>query len=238
MITAIALDDEPPALELLKRYCAQTGFVNLLKCFTKTGEAAGYLNNYPVDLLFLDINMPAVSGLKFRQLVPTGTMVIFASAYSEYAVDAFTHNALDYLLKPFSFERFLQSAEKAKARHRFIHQHAANKLQSISLRVDYSLVQVPLSKIIYIEGMDDYIRIFMRDQKPVITRMTMKAMEDKLPKNEFARVHRSYIVPVNSIDFVRNKVVHIDKYKIPVGICYEEKFYHTIKNTSGTLTEN
>ena len=85
--------------------------------------------------------------------------------------------------------------------------------------------------------MDNYIRIFTRDQKPVITRMTMKALEDKLPKNEFARVHRSYIISVNCIDFVRNKVVHIDKYKIPIGICYGEKFYHTIKNASGTLTE-
>lgn len=238
MITAIALDDEPPALELLKKYCAQTGFINLLKCFTKTGEAAGYLNNYPVDLLFLDINMPAVSGLKFRQLVPEGTMVIFASAYSEYAVDAFTHNALDYLLKPFSFERLLQAAEKAKARYHFMRHHTVNKPATISLRADYSLVQVTLSKIIYIEGMDDYIRIFLRDQKPVITRMTMKALEDKLPKTEFARVHRSFIIPVNKIDFVRNKVVHIDKYKIPVGICYEEKFYNTINNGCSAVTES
>jgi DNA-binding LytR/AlgR family response regulator len=238
MITAIALDDEPPALELIKKYCAQTGFINLLKCFTKTSEAAGYLNNYPVDLLFLDINMPAVSGIKFRQQVPEGTMVIFASAYSEYAVDAFTHNALDYLLKPFSFERFLQSAEKAKTRYRFMQQYAAGKQASISLRVDYSLVQVPLSKIIYIEGMDDYIRIFLRDQKPVVTRMTMKTLEDKLPRNEFARIHRSYIVPVDKIDFVRNKVVHIDKYKIPVGICYEEKFYNTINKSCSAVTES
>ncbi len=238
MITAIALDDELPALELIKKYCAQTGFINLLKCFTKTSEAAGYLNNYPVDLLFLNINMPAVAGLQFRQLVPEATMVIFASAYSEYAVDAFTHNALDYLLKPFSADRFLQSAEKAKARYRFMQRHAANKPATIALRADYSLVQVPLSKIIYIEGMDDYIRIFLRDQKPVITRMTMKALEDKLPRTEFARVHRSYIIPVNKIDFVRNKVVHIDKYRIPVGICYEEKFYNTINNSCSTVTES
>lgn len=238
MITAIALDDEPPALELIKRYCGQTGFITLLKCFTKASEAAGYLNNYPVDLLFLDINMPAVSGLKFRQQVPQNTMVIFASAYSEYAVEAFTHNAVDYLLKPFSFERFLQSAEKANTRYRFMQQTAANKAACLSLRVDYSLVQVPLSKIIYIEGLDDYIRIFLRDQKPVVTRMTMKALEDKLPKTVFTRVHRSYIIPVNKIDFVRNKVVHIDKYKIPVGICYEEKFYHTINNSCSAVTES
>ncbi len=107
--------------------------------------------------------------------------------------------------------------------------------ENISLRVNYALMKVELSKIIYIKGMDDYIRIFMHDQKPVITRMTMKALEEKLPKKEFSRVHRSYIVPVNKINFVRNKVVYIDKYEIPVGICYEEKFYNTITNPGSAM---
>ncbi|MEO5683946.1 MAG: LytTR family DNA-binding domain-containing protein [Chitinophagaceae bacterium] len=235
MIKAIALDDEPPALELIKKYCGQTGYINLLKTFTKTDEAARYIANYPVDLLFLDINMPAVTGLKFRQLAAPGTMVIFATAYSEFAVEGFNLNALDYLLKPFDYKRFLQAAEKAKAKHKFIYQNPLCSPQNISLRVDYSLMKVQLSSILYIEGMDDYIRIYMRDQKPVITRMTMKALEKRLPGNEFARIHRSYIVPVNKIDFVRNKVVHIDKYRIPVGICYKEKFYHAINNSSGII---
>jgi DNA-binding LytR/AlgR family response regulator len=179
--------------------------------------------------------MPSVSGLKFRKIVPPDTMVIFATAHAEFAIEAFNLNALDYLLKPFSFERFLSSAEKAKSYYKFIHQNASRSLENILLRVDYSLMKVELSKIIYIEGMDDYIRIYMHDQKPVITRMTMKALEEKLPKNEFARVHRSYIVPVNKIDFVRNKVVHIDKYEIPVGICYEQKFYNAINNAGSTV---
>jgi len=236
MIKAVALDDEPPALELIKKFCGQTGYIDLIKTFTKTEEAARYLNNYPVDLLFLDINMPSVSGLKFRKLVPPGTMVIFATAYSEFAVDGFNLDAVDYLLKPFSFNRFLQSAQKAKASYTFVHQRKTGGAASISLRVDYSLMKVPLSNILYIEGMDDYIRIHMQDQKPVITRMTMKALEEKLPKNEFARVHRSYIVPVNRINFVRNKVIYIDKYEIPLGICYEQNFYTVINNTANIVT--
>jgi len=236
MIKAIALDDEPPALELLKKFCSQTGYMDLLKTFTNPDEALRYLNNYPVDLVFLDINMPSVSGLKFRKLIHANTMVVFATAHAAYAIEGFNQNALDYLLKPFSFERFLQTAEKAKAHHTFIHQNIARRPENISLRVDYSLMKVPLAKIMYIEGMDDYIRIYMHDQKPVITRMTMKALEEKLPRDEFARVHRSYIVPVNKINFVRNKVVHIDKYEIPVGICYEQNFYNALNNTGSPVT--
>ena len=236
MIKAVALDDEPPALELIKKFCRQTGYIDLVKTFTKTDEASRYLNNYPVDLLFLDINMPSVSGLKFRKLVPPDTMVIFATAYSEFAVDGFNLDALDYLLKPFSYGRFRQSAEKAKANYAFVHQRKAGGPANISLRVDYSLMKVSLSNILYIEGMDDYIRIYMQDQKPVITRMTMKALEEKLPKNEFARVHRSYIVPVSRINFVRNKVIYIDKYEIPLGICYEQNFYTVINNTGNIVT--
>jgi two-component system, LytTR family, response regulator len=236
MIKAIALDDEPPALELIKKYCRQTGYIDLQKSFTRTEEALRYLKNYPVDLLFLDINMPSVSGLTFREMVPPGTMVIFATAYSEFAVEAFNLNALDYLVKPFTFERFLQSAEKVKSHYRFIHQHASHRQENLSLRVDYSLMKVPLSKIIYIEGLDDYIRIHVRDQKPVIARITMKAIQEKLPKHEFTRVHRSYIIPLNKINFVRKKTVYIDKYEIPVGICYEENFYTAIKNTNYSFT--
>ncbi len=236
MIKAIALDDEPPALEIIKKFCEQTGYIDLLKTFTKSDEALRYTNNYPVDLVFLDINMPSVSGLKFREMLHPDVMIIFATAHAKHAIEGFNLNALDYLLKPFSFERFLQAAEKAKANYKFLHQNAMRRPENISLRVDYSLMKVALSKIIYIEGMDDYIRIYMNDQKPVITRMTMKALEEKLPKNEFARVHRSYIVPVNKINFVRNKVVHIDKYEIPVGICYEKNFYNALNNPGDSLS--
>jgi DNA-binding LytR/AlgR family response regulator len=230
MIRAIALDDEPPALELLKRYCANAGNIQLQKCFTRPVEAASYLAQYPVDVIFLDIDMPGTSGMQFLQQVPAGTMVVFATAHSAYAAAAFDCTALDYLLKPFGYERFLQTIQKAiVARHKQL--NAPQQQQNIALRVNYALVKLPLANIMYIEGLDDYLRIVLQDQKPAITRMTMKAMEEKLPENGFTRVHRSYIIPVNKIDFVRNKTVYIDKYRIPIGVCYEEKFYNTIKRS-------
>ncbi|MFT3936473.1 MAG: LytTR family DNA-binding domain-containing protein [Chitinophagaceae bacterium] len=236
MIKAIAFDNDPAALEVIKDYCNRIGYINLLKTFTNPIEAGRYIANYPIDLVFTDIYSGTTPGLNLRQMAHRDTMVIFATANAEFAIEAFNQNALDYLLKPFSFDRFLQAAEKAKAYYRFIHQNTSRSQQDISLRVDYALMKIPLSKIIYIEGMDDYIRIYLHDQKPVITRMTMKALEQKLPMHEFARVHRSYIVQVNKISFVRNKVVYIDKFEIPVGICYEQKFYAAINNVSASIS--
>ena len=228
MIKAVALDDQPQALERIREFCGQTSHIECLKTFTNPAEALRYINNYPVDLLFVDINMPSVSGPVFRKMIPPATMIVFATARSEYAIEAFNLNVLDYLLKPFSFERFLQSVEKAKYHYTFIHQHALQKQENISLRADYALVKVPLSKILYIEGMDDYIRIYMSDQKPVISRLTLKAVAEKLPKHEFIRVHRSYIVPLDKIKSVRNKLISIGTREIPVGNIYEEKFYGMI----------
>lgn len=232
MIRAIAVDKDTAALDLLKKYCSLTAGIDMVKCFTKNEEAVFYLDRYPADLLFIDVQSQQMPPLLFRKITPQGRMVIFATASSQFAVEAFNHNAVDYLLKPFDYDRFLRSAEKATARYRFMQQEAPGRMENIALRADYALVNLALSKIIYIEAMDDYIRIFMRDQKPVVTRMTMKSLEEKLPKKAFARVHKSYIIPVDRIDYIRNKVVHIDNHRIPVGICYEQKFFNLINNTT------
>ena len=227
MIKAISLDDEPPALDVINSFCSLTDYINLVKTFTRADEAMKYLSNFPVDLLFLDINMPSISGLDFKKRLHPKTMVVFTTAYSEFALEGFNLNAVDYLLKPFTPERFLQAAEKAKAYYLFLNQNALSKPDFISIRVDYALVKVPLANILFVEGLDDYLKIHLQGQKPIVTRMTMKSMTEKLPQSDFVRVHRSYIVPLAKIEAVRNKIVFIGGEEIPIGTSYESLFYKT-----------
>ena len=236
MIKAIALGTDPASLQLLKDSCTKTGYTTLVKYFTKSAEATAYCNNFPVDLIFADAGSIEATGKLLREQIPAAIMIIYTSATKSFAVEAFNQRAIDFLLLPFCFERFVQAAEKAKAWHRFRHQQSIHAIKKIALRVNYSLLQLPLSGILYIEGMDDYIRIHLQGQRPVITRMTMKTIEAQLPGNEFARIHKSYIVPISKIDFVRNKVVHINKYKIPMGVCYEQRFYQTIGSTCSIIS--
>jgi DNA-binding LytR/AlgR family response regulator len=222
MITAIAIDDEPPALKVVEEFCKEAGFIDLQKTFTRPSEALKHLRKFPVDLLFLDINMPSISGIELYKQIPQETMAIFTTAHSEYAVEGFNLNAIDYLLKPFTYARFLQAANKANDFYQFSRQKSSAAPQFIFIRADYSLVKIALADIRYIEGLDDYIKIHLPGQPPVVTRMTMKAILEKLPAGEFIRVHRSFIVPVAGIDNVRNKTIHLGEVKIPVGASYEE----------------
>lgn len=225
MIRAIALDDEPPALNVIKNFCRNADYILLEKTFFKADEAATYMAESPVDLLFLDINMPSISGLDFKKKLDPKTMVIFTTAYSEFALEGFNLNAVDYLLKPFTLERFLQATEKAKRYYQTIHPDTAARPDHILVRVDYSLVKIELSNIVFIEGLDDYLKIYLTSQKPLVVRMTMKAMIEKLPQTEFVRVHRSYIVPLRKIESVRSKTISIGDEEIPIGTSYEAGFF-------------
>ncbi|HSH65273.1 MAG TPA: LytTR family DNA-binding domain-containing protein [Bacteroidia bacterium] len=225
MITAIAIDDEPPALKIIENFCAQQDAVTLLKTFTKPSEALKYLRKYPVDLLFLDIQMPSLSGLNFYKEIEQVSMVIFTTAYSEYAVEGFNLNAVDYLLKPFTFERFMLGVNKAREFHLYTHQKENATQEYLFIRVDYSLVKVKIADILYIEGLDDYLQIYLEDQKKIVPRMTMKAIMSKLPAEEFIRVHRSFIVPLKRIEQVRNKIIFASGKEIPLGSSYEENFF-------------
>lgn len=223
MIKAIALDDEPLALEILQSLCDTIEYIELKKVFTKSDEAFKYLKKYPVDLLFLDINMPSISGLDFYKRLPHKTMVIFTTAYSEFAVEGFTLSATDYLLKPISLSRFQQAAEKAYNNWKLQNQNIEQ--QSLFIRADYSLIKIQFSDILYIEGLDDYLKIHIQNQKTVVARMTLKAILQKLPETEFIRVHRSFIIPISKIEKIRNKVIYIDQTEIPVSASYEEAFF-------------
>ena len=229
MITAIAIDDEPPALKIIENFCARQQDISLVKTFSKPNEALKYLRKYPVDLLFLDIEMPSLSGLDFYKEIEQVSMVIFTTAYSEYAVEGFNLNAVDYLLKPFTEERFTQAVQKAKEFHTYSSQKETNANKFIFLRVNYSLVKINIDDILLIEGLDDYLQIFLSDQKKIVPRMTMKGILSKLPAEDFIRVHRSFIVPVKRIEQVRNKMILLNGRQIPLGASYEEAFLKAVK---------
>jgi DNA-binding LytR/AlgR family response regulator len=225
MIKAIAIDDELLALKVIENFCSKVDFINLEKTFHKPKEALRYLEEYPVDLLFLDINMPSMTGIELFRSITQISMVIFTTAYSEFAVEGFNLNAIDYLLKPFTYERFLQGANKANEYFKSQQPLKTENTSYLYIRADYRLHKIALNDILYIEGLDDYLKINIYNSKPIVARMTMKTMLEKLSNNNFIRVHRSFIVPFNRIENVRNKVILIANQEIPIGISYEKAFF-------------
>lgn len=224
MIKAIAIDDHPIALKLIENYCAQFDFIQLEKTFDDPQKGLKHLNKFPADLLFLDIDMPGLNGLDLFRKLRQETMVIFITSHTELAIEGFNLNAVDFLAKPFTFERFQQAVNKAWEFYRYQRQSTAADNRFIFIRADYSLVKIPVEDILYVEGLDDYLKIFIRDRKTVVARMTMKAISEKLPPREFARIHRSFIVAINRIEKVRNKTVTLGDREFPIGATYEEEF--------------
>ncbi|MFT3980181.1 MAG: LytTR family DNA-binding domain-containing protein [Ferruginibacter sp.] len=225
MIKAVAIDDEIPALQILNIFCSNSGIVQLEKTFNKPTEALKYLNQFPADLLFLDINMPALNGIELHKQLKQETMVIFTTAFSEFAVEGFNLNAVDYLLKPFSYERFLQAVQKAAQ----LRQYKTSATQQpednfIYIRADYKLIKINIADIIFIEGLDDYVKINLVHEKPITARLTLKALSDKLPADRLVRVHKSYIVALDKIKSVSTRIIQIDQEEIPIGSTYEENF--------------
>lgn len=229
MISCIALDDEPLALEIIREFCNKVPFLQLQKTFTDASEASKHLRKFPVDLLFLDIQMPDITGIDFYKQHAESKMVIFTTAFTEYAVEGFNLNAVDYLLKPFAFERFLQAAHKAQEFFNYLHHSGNKELQHLFVRAEYSLVKIPMADILFIETLDDYIKIHLAGRKPVLTKMNLKIVSEKLNK-DFIRVHRSYIVPMTRIQSVRGKVIQLENMEIPIGVKFEEEFFERYKN--------
>jgi DNA-binding LytR/AlgR family response regulator len=229
MISCIAIDDEPPALKVIESFCEQISDLDLKKTFTSPMEAIHYLNNYPVDLLFLDINMPSISGMEVLKKLKQPAMVIFTTAHGEYAVEGFNLNAIDFLLKPFSFERFNQSVKKALDFYHYTQQNNPALEQYIYMRADYSLNKIKMDDIDLIEGLDDYLKIHIKNGKNIVARITMKGILEKLPATKFMRVHRSFIVPIDKITSVRKKIIYLNEIEVPIGNSYEEDFLKSIK---------
>ena len=223
MINCIAVDDEPLSLQIIAGYASQIEGMVLLKTFTNPLKAQNYLKKFPVDLLFLDIQMPDVSGINFYKSIGQQKMVIFTTAHSEFAVEGFNLNAIDYLLKPFEFERFKLAIHKAIEHQEFLaKQHHTEK--SILVRSEYKLVKVLLKDIEYIESYDDFIKIHLLGNKPVLTLISLKVVIEMLPADQFIRIHRSYIISLSQITSLRNNRVQLRTTELPVGIRYKEDF--------------
>ena len=223
-MTCAIIDDEPLAADLLASYARKTPFLELSGIYNSAIEAMRVLRTKPVDLIFLDIQMPELSGLEFATILPTQTMVVFTTAFDRYAVESYKVNAVDYLLKPISFDDFLTACDKVqeqlKARQK---QDTYRQDRFVFVKSEYKLQRVLLDDILYIEGLKDYVRIYMRNSEKIISLMSMKRLEEHLPQPEFLRTHRSYIVhmpEVNTID--RFRFVFGDQY-IPISENYKEQ---------------
>ncbi len=227
MIKAIALDDEPLALEIINHFTKSIDFIHLEKTFTKQQEAMKYLRNYPVDLIFLDINMPQKNGIDFFKSLNADPILIFTTAYSEFAVEGFNINATDYLLKPFSEERFVQAA--MKARNEFEFRKNRSVQTHLMIRADYKLYRIDFENILFIEGLDDYIQIHQTNGTKIVARYSMKSILAKLPDQKFMRIHRSYIVATNQIKSIQNKTVTLNEFVLPIGDTYREDILKLIQ---------
>jgi DNA-binding LytR/AlgR family response regulator len=230
MMTCIAVDDEPLALELLEDNIKKIPFLKLVRTCSNAIEANQFLQEQSVDLVFLDIQMPGLTGIQFLQgLAKTPPLVIFITAYEKYAIEGYNLDVVDYLLKPVSFERFLKAINKAfekfNGRKGISHQGA----DYLFVNSEYNLVRVDFTDIAYIEGLKDYVKIFlMSAQRPIITRMSMKALEEKLPDDKFVRVHKSYIISLSKITSIRKGRITMLKAQIPISEHFKENLYKFI----------
>ena len=221
MIRAIALDDEPLALEALEVLASNYDFLSLKKFFTRPSKALKYLEEYPVDLIFLDIEMPAISGMEFAKKIDNNVMIVFTTAYDNYAAESYNLNTVDYLLKPIGGARFDQSMQKIKDIYT-LNRSQILEDQYIFIRADFSTIRLEINDILYIESLADYLKVYVENGKPIVTRMTVKNMLEILPSAKFIRVHRSYIIPLKRINALKSKVIVLPEREIPIGNTYQK----------------
>lgn len=227
------VDDEPLALSLLESYVQKTSFLRLTGKYSNALSAMKHLAEEKVDLLFLDIQMPEVNGMEFARIIGDHTRIIFTTAFSEYALEGYKVSALDYLLKPFSFADFLTAAKKALNWFEMTERKpVAETIQEnlgIFVKSDYKLLHVLFDDILYIEGLKDYVKIYTESQsKPILSLISLKALEEELPSDRFMRVHRSYIIHKNKISSINKKRIIIAAKQIPMGDTYRKQFMSII----------
>ena len=217
-INCIAIDDEPLALELLKEYLIKIPELQLLQTFDDAISGVGFLAQNSVDLLFVDINMPDMTGLDLVRSLPKKPMVIFTTAHARFAIEGFELDAIDYLLKPVSFERFSRAVNKAIEYYAYKMKPAEEEVEHLFVYSEYRMIKIALADIDYIESLEDYIKIYLAHAKPIMTLMTLKAVLEKLPAQKFRRIHRSYIVAVDKVQSVLNRKVRlVNAVELPVS---------------------
>lgn len=221
MLRCVAIDDEPLALELLEDNISQVPYLELVGKCNNAFDALKFLQEHEVDLIFLDIQMPGLTGLQFIQSLTVKPMIILVTAYEKFALEGFNLSVIDYLVKPVPLERFIKACNKALELYNLKHKQPISKEDQpeyFFVNVDYSLQKIDMADIQWVEGLKDYIKIFLgNNSKPVITRMSMKSIEDVLPGSRFIRIHKSYIVSIASITSVRKNSVFIGQMELPVG---------------------
>ena len=243
IIKCAIVDDEPLAVNLLASYVEKIPFLELWGKYNNATDALHGIGEQPVDLLFLDIQMPELNGLELSKMIPENTRIVFTTAFDRYAVDGFRVNALDYLLKPISYADFMEACNKALQWFQLVQQSEqpatatpaaaapAEEPRSIFVKSEYKLLQINLDDIRYIEGLKDYVKIYTEQSPhPILSLMNMKAIEQMLPASRFIRVHRSFIVQKSKIrEIERNRIVFGDVY-IPIGDSYKQAFQDFINN--------
>ncbi|MEO8887003.1 MAG: LytTR family DNA-binding domain-containing protein [Mucilaginibacter sp.] len=226
-LKCIAIDDEPLALELIKNYVARIPALQLLHTFDDALSGAEFLKTGAVDLLFVDINMPDITGVELVRALEKKPMVIFTTAYKNYAFEGFELEALDYLLKPIDFNRFSKAVEKAIDYYKYKNSTVADEnAASLYVYSEYRMVRIDLKDIEYIESMEDYIKIHRHNLPTILTLMPLKKILEKLPADGFQRVHRSYIVAINKVKAVQNRKAYIGDMQIPIS----DTYFDVIKN--------
>ena len=228
MLKAIAIDDEPIALEVIKNLSLKISFVELKGFFTDAFEAVGFLRKEKIDLIFLDIKMPDISGIDFLKSIPNPPMVIFTTAYSEHAVQSFELDAIDYLLKPFSQSRFLKACNKAYEQFELRKNISTSVPDSIFIKSGYDQIRVGLEDILYAESNGNYVQ-FVLEKNKIVSRLTMSEAEELLPAPAFIRIHRSYIVAKKRISKIDKNSVWINQTELPVGASYINEIIKIIK---------
>jgi DNA-binding LytR/AlgR family response regulator len=229
----IIVDDEPLAVDIITSFVEKVPHLELCASTNNALEAIELIAKHDADLVFLDIQMPNLSGIELVKTLNNPPLIIFTTAYSNYALDGFELNAVDYLLKPIPFDRFIKAVNKAmelfRLRNTTINHEVKKETETepdfIMVKADYSMVRIGLDQILYIEGLKDYLKIVLANGKPILTLNSLKNYEERLPQSKFIRVHRSYIVAVNKIESIQKHRIIIGKDRIPIGDNFKEAFY-------------
>lgn len=243
VLSCIIVDDEPMALNLIKSYVEKTPFLSLKAQCSSAIEALHYLNQDQIDVIFLDIQMPDLSGLELSKIIDKNTRIIFTTAFDQYALEGFKVDALDYLLKPFNYTEFLLASNKAltwfgmlKGQNQEIEIPVKQQEKEfLFVKSEYRQIKIKLSEVLFFEGLKDYIKIWLEDNpKPILTLMSLKSLENDLPKNHFLRIHRSFIINLGKIDAVERSQVIIAKKRITISDQYKSDFQEYINKNSLT----
>ena len=220
-LKCIAIDDEPPALELIREYVSKFPSLQLAQTFDDAISAAGLLRTAPIDLLFIDINMPDITGIDLVRSLEVKPMVIFTTAHKKFAYEGFELDAVDYLLKPINLDRFTKAVNKAIDFYKYKHGINTEEGECLFVHSEYKLVKIPLQDIEFIESMEDYCKIHITNGKPILTLMPLKKVLEKLPSSAFQRIHRSYIVSLSKIRTIQNRKVQLSNSReLPISDSY------------------